>query len=85
MEEGWRGGKKRNEKRERGVGGREERRRMGWLRERKENEKGKGCRGGGGITNISFVASCTLLRCVGQSECNKSEWNIRFILFTLPT
>lgn len=47
MEEGWRGGKKRNEKRERGVGGREERRRMGWLRERKENEKGKGCRGGG--------------------------------------
>lgn len=38
MEEGWRGGgKKRNEKRERGVGGREE---------RKENEKGKGCRGG---------------------------------------
>lgn len=56
------------------MGGREERRRMGWLRERKENEKGKGCRGGG-ITNISFVASCTLLRCVGQSECNKSEWN----------
>ena len=41
--------------------------------------------GGGGITNISFVASCTLLRCVGQSECNKSEWNILFILFTLPT
>lgn len=77
------GGKKRNEKRERGVGGREERRRMGWLRERKENEKGKGCRGG--ITNISFVASRTLLRCVGQSECNKSEWNILFILFTLPT
>ena len=27
------------------MGGREERRRMGWLRERKENEKGKGCRG----------------------------------------
>lgn len=41
--------------------------------------------GGGEITNISFVASCTLLRCVGQSECNKSEWNILFILFTLPT
>ena len=40
---------------------------------------------GGGITNISFAASCTLLRCVGQSECNKSEWNILFILFTLPT
>lgn len=38
MEEGWRGGKKRNEKRERGVGGREERRRMGWLRKIKENE-----------------------------------------------
>lgn len=56
---------------------------MGWLRERKENERGKGCRGG--ITNISFAASCTLLRCVGQSECNKSEWNIIFILFTLPT
>ena len=35
-------------KRERGgwVGGRREKR-MGWLRERKENEKGKGCRGGG--------------------------------------
>ena len=40
MEEGWRGGGRRGMKREREgwVGGREERRRMGWLRKIKENE-----------------------------------------------
>lgn len=61
------------------------REREGWVGGRRERKMKKARDVGGGITNISFVASCTLLRCVGQSECNKSEWNILFILFTLPT
>lgn len=38
--------------------------------------------GGGEITNISFVASCTLLRCVGQSEC---EERMEHSLYTVHT